>query len=118
MFIVLYNLTNINITERIREIATIKVLGFTQNETAQYVFRENIILSIVGALVGLPMGKFFHWYVMKQVKIAMMTFPIRVLPWSYAVSFLLTVVFALGVNLLLVAKLKNIDMAQSLKSVE
>ena len=118
VFIVLYNLTNINITERIREIATIKVLGFTQNETAQYVFRENIILSIVGALVGLPMGKFFHWYVMKQVKIAMMTFPIRVLPWSYAVSFLLTVVFALGVNLLLVAKLKNIDMAQSLKSVE
>ncbi|MBR5502200.1 MAG: FtsX-like permease family protein [Oscillospiraceae bacterium] len=118
VFIVLYNLTNINITERIREIATIKVLGFTQSETAQYVFRENIILSIVGAVVGLPMGRLFHWYIMEQVKITMMSFPVRVLPVSYAISFVLTVIFALCVNGLLVRKLQNIDMAQSLKSVE
>ena len=71
-FIVLYNLTNINITEREREIATIKVLGFYDGETNRYVFRENIILTVLGALVGLPMGKLLHAYVMGQIKICLL----------------------------------------------
>ena len=117
-FIVLYNLTNINITEREREIATIKVLGFYDGETNRYVFRENIILTVLGALVGLPMGKLLHAYVMGQIKIDLMCFDVRVAPLSYLISAALTLVFGLLVNLALRRKIRAIDMSQALKSIE
>ena len=117
-FIVLYNLTNINITEREREIATIKVLGFYDGETNRYVFRENIILTVLGALVGLPMGKLLHAYVMGQIKIDLMCFDVRVAPLSYLISAALTLVFGLLVNLALQRKIRTIDMSQALKSIE
>ena len=117
-FIVLYNLTNINITEREREIATIKVLGFYDGETNRYVFRENIILTVLGALVGLPMGKALHAYVMSQIRIDLMCFDVRVAPGSYLLSAALTLAFGLLVNLALRRKIRAIDMAQALKSIE
>ena len=117
-FIVLYNLTNINITEREREIATIKVLGFYDGETNRYVFRENIILTVLGALAGLPLGKLLHAYVMGQIKIDLMCFDVRVAPMSYLISAALTLVFGLLVNLALRRKIRAIDMSQALKSVE
>ena len=117
-FIVLYNLTNINITEREREIATIKVLGFYDSETNHYVFRENIILTVLGALVGLPMGKALHAYVMSQIRIDLMCFDVRVAPGSYLLSAALTLAFGLLVNLALRRKIRAIDMAQALKSIE
>lgn len=117
-FIVLYNLTNINITERIREIATIKVLGFYARETADYVFRENLALTGLGALVGLGLGKWLHWFVMDQVKIDMLSFKTMITPDSYVASLLLTFVFALLVNGMMYFKLENIHMAEALKSIE
>lgn len=117
-FIVIYNLTNINITERIREIATIKVLGFYPGETASYVFRENIVLTAIGAAAGLVMGVFLHRYVMYRVDIDMITFDVRILPWSYAKSVLLTFVFMVIVDIAMYVKLERINMAESLKSIE
>lgn len=117
-FIVLYNLTNINITERIREIATIKVLGFYKNETALYVFRENMVLTAIGALVGLFLGKWLHTFVMNQINIDMIAFDIRVSPLSYLLSVILTFVFAWTVNLVMSSKIERINMAESLKSVD
>ena len=117
-FIVLYNLTSINITERIREIATIKVLGFYPMETGAYVFRENTILSVIGALAGILMGKLLHAYVMTQIKIDLMHFDIRIAGLSYAFAFCLTLVFAAVVNFVMFFKLEKINMAESLKSIE
>ena len=117
-FIVLFNLTNINITERIREIATIKVLGFYQNEVASYVFREIMILSALGSLVGLLMGKALHAYVMAQVQIDSMFFACRISLLSYAVSFLMTMLFTVGISMGMRPRLRRIDMAESLKSIE
>lgn len=117
-FIVLYNLTNISITERLREIATVKVLGFHDIETALYVFRENIALTIVGAIVGIPLGFALHSFVMNQIKIDMIHFDTRILTTSIAISIGLTFFFGLVVNLALNKKLKAIDMAQALKSIE
>ena len=117
-FIVLYNLTNINITERIREIATIKVLGFYKNETASYIFRENIILTSIGALAGLFVGRVFHAFVMSQVQVDQVAFAVRVLPLSYLFSILLTLIFAFLVNLVMSRKLDKISMTESLKSVD
>lgn len=117
-FIVLYNLTNINITERIREIATIKVLGFYKNETASYIFRENIILTSIGALAGLFVGKVFHAFVMSQIQVDQVAFAVRVLPLSYLFSILLTLIFAFLVNLVMSRKLDKISMTESLKSVD
>lgn len=117
-FIVLYNLTNINITERIREIATIKVLGFYAKETADYVFRENLMLTGMGALVGLGLGKWLHWFVMDHINIDMVSFKTVISPVSYLWSFLLTFVFAMFVNGLMFFKLEKINMAESLKSIE
>lgn len=92
-FIVLYNLNNINITERIREIATIKVLGFYRNETAAYVFRENTALTAIGCAVGLLLGKLLHIYVMHKVDIDLMSFDVHVKAVSYLLSILLTFAF-------------------------
>ncbi|MBD5474496.1 MAG: FtsX-like permease family protein [Lachnospiraceae bacterium] len=117
-FIVLYNLTNINITERIREIATIKVLGFYAKETADYVFRENLILTGLGAAVGLALGKLLHWFIMYNINIDMISFKNSIKPLSYGLSFLLTFVFAMFVNGIMFFKLEKINMAESLKSIE
>ena len=117
-FIVLYNLTNINITERIREIATIKVLGFYAKETADYVFRENLVLTGMGALVGLGLGKWLHWFVMYNINIDMISFKTTIMPVSYVWSLVLTFVFAMLVNGIMFFKLEKINMAESLKSIE
>lgn len=117
-FIVLYNLTNINITERIREIATIKVLGFYANETADYVFKENLVLTAMGALVGLGLGKWLHWFIMYNINIDMISFKTTILPFSYVWSLVLTFVFAMLVNGIMYFKLEKINMAESLKSIE
>lgn len=117
-FIVLYNLTNINITERIREIATIKVLGFYAKETADYVFRENLALTAIGAVAGLGLGKWLHWFVMYNVNIDMISFKTLIEPDSYLWSLVLTFVFALLVNGVMYFKLEKINMAEALKSIE
>ncbi len=117
-FVVLYNLTNINITERIREIATIKVLGFYRREAEQYVFRENILLAIIGAAVGLGLGKLLHGFVMKNLVIDLIFFNSRVSFWSFMYSFGLTVIFAIAVNLFMGPKLDKVSMTESLKSVD
>ena len=117
-FVVLYNLTNINITERIREIATIKVLGFYQKEVAAYVFREIIMLSTVGSLVGLVIGKALLTFVILQIDVSGMFFPTQIFPQSYLYSFLLTLVFTVVITRSMRPRLRKIDMAESLKSVE
>lgn len=116
--IVLYNLTNINITERIREIATIKVLGFYKKETCSYVFRENMLLTALGVLPGLALGFLLHQVVMKEINIDMVTFDIHVRPVSCLYSIVLTFVFAWLVNHLMSGKLDRISMTESLKSVD
>lgn len=116
--IVLYNLTNININERIREISTIKVLGFNAGETSAYVFKENICLTAVGALLGLLGGRALLEFVMTQIKIDMVWFLTR-LDWpSYLYAIGLTILSALIVVLIFHKKLDNINMAEALKSVE
>lgn len=117
-FIVLYNLTNINITERIREIATVKVLGFYKRETASYVFRENLLLAALGMLFGLAAGRFLHAFVMSKIQVDMIAFDTRVEPVSYLYSAVMTVAFAWLVNLGMGGKLDNISMTESLKSVD
>lgn len=117
-FIVLYNLTNINITERIREIATIKVLGFYAGETAQYVFRENILLTAIAAVVGLPLGKALHTFVLSQVKVDALSFHMYISPLSYILGIVITFVFAFMVSLVMQRKLAKVSMTESLKSIE
>lgn len=117
-FIVLYNLVNINITERIREIATIKVLGFFDTETSAYVFRENLILTAIGAAVGLVLGIALHQYVVAQAEVDIVMFERTILLPSYIYSFVLTMVFALIVDWVMHFKLKSISMVESLKSTE
>ena len=117
-FIVLYNLTNINISERIREIATIKVLGFYQHEAASYVFRENLVLTGMGALFGLLLGVVFHAFVMDAIKVDMMYFKPIISPLSFAFAVILTFGFALIVNAIMRRRIDNIDMAGALKSIE
>lgn len=117
-FIVLYNLTNINITERLREIATIKVLGFYRRETASYVFRENLVLTGIGAGVGLIMGYYLHRFVMYNIDIDMIAFDVHIAPRSVLLSIVLTFIFAGIVDWVMNKKLDAINMAESMKSVE
>ncbi|MCI9639749.1 MAG: FtsX-like permease family protein [Emergencia sp.] len=117
-FIVLYNLTNINITERIREIATIKVLGFYPGETSAYVFRENFFLTGISALVGLILGKVLHAFVMSQIQVDLICFDVRITPLSYVLAVILTFAFATIVSLAMYYKLEKISMTESLKSIE
>lgn len=117
-FIVLFNLININIGERIREIATIKVLGFFSSEAAAYVFREVNMLTAAGALLGLLFGRFLHAFVMAQIRPDGICFDSRISWSSYLFSLVITAVFALLVKLAMRRKLKKISMAESLKSVE
>ena len=117
-FVVLYNLNNINITERKRELATLKVLGFYDMEVAEYVYRENVILTILGILAGAGIGLALHQYIIHTVEVDMMMFGRTVFPRSYLFSGLLTLVFSLFVNYMMYYRLKKIDMIESLKSVE
>ena len=117
-FIVLYNLNNINITERVREIATIKVLGFYPKETASYVFRENMVLTAIGCGLGLILGKWFHRFVMGEIQIDMISFNVQINAVSYLFSVLLTMGFAWIVNCMMTGKLERINMAESLKSID
>ena len=117
-FIVLYNLTNINITERIREIATIKVLGFFRGEAAAYVFREINLLAVLGSFAGLFMGKALHAFVMAQVTIDAVYFPTLVKPLSYVYAVGLTILFTQLISLVMRPRIAKIHMAESLKSVE
>jgi len=115
---VLYNLTNININERVREIATIKVLGFHASETGAYVFKENMVLTLVGSLLGLFLGKLMLLFVMTQIKIDSVWFKPIILPQSYLVSAALTLLAAVVVDFVFYFKLQKINMAEALKSVE
>jgi len=117
-FIVLFNLTNINILERIREIATIKVLGFREGETAHYVFRENLIMTFCGCILGIPLGIALHEFVMSKIKIELIAFESIRTPITYIVSIILTFVFTYIVNLIMMRRLRIINMAEALKSVE
>ncbi|MCM1165084.1 MAG: ABC transporter permease [Lachnospiraceae bacterium] len=117
-FVVLYNLTNVNITERIREIATLKVLGFYDAEVSSYVFRENIILSAMGGVVGLFLGHALCMFVITTAEIDEMMFGRSIHVPSYVWSLVVTVAFSLIVNLIMTRVLKKISMVESLKSVE
>ena len=117
-FIVLFNLNNINITERIREIATLKVMGFNKRETGAYVTRENILLVLMGFLVGIPLGFLLHRFVMAQIAMDMVTYQIRITPLSYVYSLAFVLAFSTVVNLIMRAKIEKINMAESLKSAE
>ena len=117
-FVVLYNLTNINITERIRELATLKVLGFNDREMGAFVYRENVCLTLLGVILGLIMGKFVHQWLVMTIEIDMVMFGRSVQPISYLYAVLLTLAFSLIVNIFANRKLRKIDMVESLKSVE
>ena len=117
-FIVLYNLTNINIEERIREIASLKVLGFTRHEVDAYVFREIALLAVFGALFGLVLGTYLEGFVVQTAEIDLVMFGRAIHAPSYWFAFGLTLVFSLLVYVAMQPKLKNIDMVESLKSVE
>ncbi len=117
-FIVLYNLVNINITERTREIATIKVLGFYGGEVSAYVYRENIALTAIGAALGLVGGIFLHQFVVSTAEVDMVMFERSILPLSYFYSVALTFGFAFVVNALMNLRLRKISMVESLKSME
>ncbi len=117
-FVVVYNLTNINISERVREIATVKVLGFQKKEYRSYVFRENIVMAVMGAAVGLLMGKWLHSFIMSKIVIDLITFDVRITLQSYLYSFALTILFTYGIDVLMRGKLDSISMTESLKAVE
>ena len=117
-FVVLYNLANVNISERIRELATIKVLGFYDNEVYSYVNRETIILGIIGIILGLGAGFFLNTFIIKTCETNMLRFAVNINFMSYIYSILITVVFMAIVNIATYFALKKIDMIESLKSVE
>lgn len=117
-FVVLYNLTNVNISERLREIATIKVLGFYDNEVSAYVYRENILLTIIGSAAGLLLGIVLHSLIMDLAELDNVMFGRNINAISFVYSFLMTMLFAVIVNLVMYNKLKKIPMVESLKSVE
>jgi len=117
-FVVLFNLSNINITERVREIATIKVLGFYSNETGAYVMRESLILTLMGIVVGIPLGILLHGFVMSEIKVDVVSFDARIMPLSFVLSVAIVIMFAIIVDLIMRPRLEAIDMAESLKSAE
>ena len=117
-FIVLYNLTNVNISERIREIATIKVLGFYDKEVSAYIFRENILLTAIGALAGLLLGVVFHRFIMVTVEMDYVMFGRQIKLMSFIMAGAITMIFSLIVNWAMYYKLKNVKMVESLKSVD
>lgn len=117
-FVVLYNLNTVNIAERKRELATLKVLGFYNNEVAEYVYRENILLTFLGAVVGAVLGKFLHLFIIETVEVDSAMFGRNINMPSFIYSLVLTVLFSLMINGVMYFKLKRIDMVESLKSIE
>ena len=117
-FVVLYNLNTVNITERKRELATLKVLGFYDPEVALYVYRENILLTFIGAFFGVFLGKILHTFIIGTVEVDAAMFGRIIKPISYLYSLLFTIAFSMIVNWVMYFKLKKIDMVESLKSVE
>lgn len=117
-FVVLYNLTNINITERVREIATLKVLGFTPHEVNAYIYRETMLLSLIGAFVGLFLGIAMEGYVVITAEVDQVMFGREIHTLSFIIAFALTMLFSVIVTLAMKFKLKKIDMVESLKSVD
>ena len=117
-FIVLFNLSNINITERVREIATIEVLGFYPRETGAYVFRENLILVIMGIIAGLPAGYFLHKFIMSKIVVDVVSFNEIIEIQSYGLAVAVVLCFAFIVDVIMRRKLRKINMAEALKSVE
>ena len=117
-FVVLYNLTNINITERMRELATLKVLGFYDRETSAYIYRENIFLTIFGIILGLVMGRLLHSWMVLTVEVDLVMFGRTAPPYAYVLAAALTVLFSVIVNVAAHFRLKKVDMVVSLKAVE
>lgn len=117
-FVVLYNLTNINITERRSELATLKVLGFYDGETTAYVLRENVFLTIFGVILGLVLGRFLHSWMVLTVEVDLVMFGRTAPPYAYVLAAAMTALFSLIVNVAAHFKLKKIDMVESLKTVE
>ena len=117
-FVVLYNLTNINITERRSELATLKVLGFYDGETTAYVLRENVFLTIFGVILGLVLGRFLHSWMVLTVEVDLVMFGRTAPPYAYVLAAALTALFSLIVNVAAHFRLKKIDMVESLKTVE
>lgn len=116
--VVLYNLTNININERSKELATLRVLGYYQNEVARYIFREIGILAILGTAVGLGLGKIFHRYVIVTAENASLMFGRDISPWSYVLAAAITLLFSVLVDFLMVFKIRKIEMVESMKAVD
>lgn len=117
-YVVMYNLTNINITERIREIATLKVLGFYDKEVDAYIFRENILLTLMGTAVGLFMGIFLAQFIITTAEVDLVMFGRNIYAGSYVLAAIFTLVFSLLVTLVMHRRLKDVDMIEALKSVE
>ncbi|MBR3227232.1 MAG: ABC transporter permease, partial [Erysipelotrichaceae bacterium] len=117
-FVVLFNITQVNISERIREIATLKVLGFRTGEVESYIFREIMILSIIGALLGIPLGIIEHHFIMNIINMEMVMFGMNISLFSFTCSFVITIGFTLIVFLFEKRPLREIKMVESLKSVE
>lgn len=117
-FIVIFNLTNINLAERSREIATVEVLGFYQHETESYVLHENLILSVLAAFIGMPLGTVFHRMVMEMVVVKGLAFNVHIISISYILAVICTIVFAVVVNMVMKRQISKIKMAESLKAIE
>ena len=117
-FVVLYNLTNVNISERIRELHTIKVLGFYDREVGEYVYRENIILTLIGGVFGLLLGMALHAYIMTTIELDGVMFGTKINISSFLISYGITILFSLLINIFMYPSLKKIPMVESLKSVE
>jgi putative ABC transport system permease protein len=116
--VVLYNLTNINISERVREIATIRVLGFYDMEVYKYIFRENIVLSVIGIVVGLFLGVLLDGFIIATVETDIAMFAREIEPTSFIYSVVFTLAFTFIVNILMTPIIKRISMVESLKSIE
>lgn len=117
-FVVLYNLNNININERRRELATLRVLGFFNGEVAAYVYRENVLLTVIGAALGVVIGKFLHMFIITTVEVDSCMFGRNINLESFVYATLFTILFSVIVNFVMYFKLKKIDMVESLKSIE
>ena len=117
-FIVLYNLTNINVGERVREIATLKVLGFRAGETNAYIFRETLILSMIGCVLGLGLGLVLYQYVVKTVEVDILMLGRTVSLGGYLMASALTMLFTWLVSIFINRRIRQVDMVESLKSVD
>ena len=117
-FVVLYNLNSINIAERKRELATLKVLGFRNREVAAYVYKENILLTVLGIIFGIGVGILLHSFVIKSIEVDLIMFGRTIALSSFFIGAAITIGFSLLVNLIMYRSIKKIDMVESLKSVE